>query len=378
MNVLIATNALRPPVTGIGVYVQGLVAGLLDNPRVETLHGLQDGRVHALTALPPIADDAAAVAVPSVIRRASRKARRVWHRVAGARALRKLGPTVYHEPNYLPVRYRGPKVITVHDLSHHHYPDFHPAARVMALNRALPQAVADAAGVITVSEYVAEEVRTHFDVDPARVHAIHNGVSPAFAPRAPDTLAVALRRYGLTPGAYVLSVATLEPRKNLERLMRAYAALPQALQDRFPLALAGATGWRNGGIHRLLDRLIVRGRAIRLGYVPACDLPFIYAGSGAFAYPAIYEGFGLPPLEAMASGVPTLTSSTSAMPEVAGDAALQVDPYSVDAIRNGLERLLDDELLRHCMRSAGPRRAAEFSWRRAAERTLDVYQQALQ
>ncbi|MFP4129335.1 MAG: glycosyltransferase family 4 protein [Halorhodospira sp.] len=368
-----ATNSLRPPVTGTGVYVRELVTAFLAEPRINRVYGLRDGRVHRIDRV-PAAEQPGAAGGHALPRRVGRKARRAWHQVAGRYALRWLAPTVYHEPTYLPVRYPGPTVVTIHDLSHWHYPAYHPASRVIALNRGLPKAVERAAAVITVSEYVADEVRRSFDVAPERVHTVYNGVSPVFRPRAASATRPTLAAYGLEPGGYILSVATLEPRKNLQRLMAAYEALPAAIQDRYPLVLTGAAGWRNGGIHERLRRLLARRRARQLGYVPDADLPMLYAGAAAFAYPALYEGFGLPPLEAMASGIPTLTANTSALPEVVGEAAVTVDPHDTAAISQGLQRLIEDGALRQRLRRAGPQRAAGFSWRRAAAQTVDIYE----
>jgi alpha-1,3-rhamnosyl/mannosyltransferase len=246
----------------------------------------------------------------------------------------------------------------------------------MALDRLLPRALERADAVITVSDYIATEVRSQFGLPADRVHAVHHGVDPAFRPL--DTAAVrpTLERYGLVSGGYLLCLATLEPRKNFERLITAFEALPAVLRARYPLVLAGAGGWRNAAIRSRIDRLEARGELRHLGYVAAEDRAPLYVGAHGFAYPALYEGFGLPPLEAMACGTPVMVSDRSAMPEVAGDAALLVDPEDIQGMTEGLQRLCQDEPLRERLCRAGPLRAARFTWARCAAETVAVYRKA--
>jgi alpha-1,3-rhamnosyl/mannosyltransferase len=170
-----------------------------------------------------------------------------------------------------------------------------------------------------------------------------------------------------------LAVSTLEPRKNLPRLLMAYARLPEALRARHPLALVGAKGWLNAELEQHLAPLERTGQLRRLGYVSQEDLPALYAGAHAFAYPSLYEGFGLPLLEAMASGAPALSSRCSSLPEVAGAAALLIDPEDLDALTAGLERLLDDAPWRVQARARGLEQARRFSWERCVEDTVAVY-----
>jgi alpha-1,3-rhamnosyl/mannosyltransferase len=284
---------------------------------------------------------------------------------------------VYHEPNYLPAAFDGPTVVTVHDLSHLNHAECHPAARVMALSRLLPRALERAQAVITVSAFVADEVQRTFGLPAARVHPIHHGIDPVFRPLPAEVVQPVLARHHLSPGGYLLCLATLEPRKNLERLLSAFEQLPTALRRRYPLVLAGAQGWRNKSLLRRIERFKARGEVRYLGYVPAADRTALYAGAHGFAYPALYEGFGLPPLEAMACGTPVLTSNRSAMPEVAGEAALRVDPDDVDSITRGLLRICEDDDLRAHLQSAGPVRAATFTWAECARRTAAVYRSVL-
>ena len=358
--------------TGIGEYTLRLVEALLEGDDVDELYAYHRLGPQRLLEPPAIRHPRRSL-YQTTLRRTRRLAG-----ILLRRAPLSPGPdSVYHAPNYLPARFNGPTVVTVHDLSHIHYAHYHPRARVVAMERLLPRALERANAVIVGSDYVAAEVRAWFGLPAARVHAIHHGVDSAFRPLNDDAIRPTLDRYGLVPGGYLLCLATLEPRKNLHRLISAFEALPGALRAQYPLVLAGAVGWRNADIRERIDRLEARGELRHLGYLPAEDRAPLYSGAHGFAYPALYEGFGLPPLEAMACGTPVMTSNRSAMPEVAGDAALVVDPEDIDAMGEGLRRLCEDTPLRERLGRAGPARAADFTWARCAAATAAVYRAAL-
>ena len=171
----------------------------------------------------------------------------------------------------------------------------------------------------------------------------------------------------------MLSVGTLEPRKNIPVLIDAYSLLPAALQRQFPLVLVGMRGWLNSGLEARMKPLVERGVIKPLGYVPDAAMPLIYSGAAAFVFPSLYEGFGLPPLEAMACGVPVISSQSSSLPEVVGDAGILVDPQNVDAIADSLHRVLEDHAFAEELAQKGIRRAARFSWKQTAVETISVY-----
>jgi alpha-1,3-rhamnosyl/mannosyltransferase len=187
----------------------------------------------------------------------------------------------------------------------------------------------------------------------------------------------ALSSYGLTYGSYILYLGTLEPRKNISALLEAYSFLPKKTQASFPLILAGGKGWLMDNLEDEIRRLDIASRTVLTGYVPRKDLPALYSGAAVFVYPSLYEGFGLPPLEAMACGTPVITSNVSSFPEVVGDAGIMVDPYDVKRLRDEIERVLEDSSLRASLGSRGLARAKQFTWENCARQTLDVYKRVL-
>ena len=227
--------------------------------------------------------------------------------------------------------------------------------------------------VLTDSEFTRREVGEFFNLAADRVTAVPLGVSPGFAPRCSAELIPALVRWGLEPNGYCLYAGTIEPRKNLDRLLDAYQALPQRTRLRWPLVLCGYQGWQSAALHARIQRASAQGWAKYLGYAAADDLPLLYAGARLFAFPSLYEGFGLPVLEAMASGVPVVCSDSSSLPEVIGDAGATCAAEDVDALTVILCRGIEDEGWRAQARTAGLRRAASFSWRRCAGETSSVY-----
>jgi alpha-1,3-rhamnosyl/mannosyltransferase len=245
------------------------------------------------------------------------------------------------------------------------------------MNRALPDTLRRADFLITDAESVRQEVIRHFDWPADRIQAVPLGVSNVFYPRQAQDVDPVLQPYGLLTGCYTLCVGTVEPRKNLTRLLCAYELLPIALRQRWPLVLAGARGWQSGEIHDRIGKGVACGWVRYLEYVPQEDLPFLYAGARLFAYPSLYEGFGLPPLEAMASGVPVVTSDVSSLPEVVGDAALMVNPLDVGALSAALSRGLEDEIWRASGVRLGLERAARLTWAKCIDKTVTIYGEIL-
>jgi alpha-1,3-rhamnosyl/mannosyltransferase len=227
--------------------------------------------------------------------------------------------------------------------------------------------------LITDSEYTRQEVASYFGWPLERIRAVPLASSPDFRPRALDELHMVLVRYGLKAGGYCLHVGTIEPRKNLDVLLDAYALLPQSVRQQWPLVLVGYSGWRSEKLHARIEAAVAEGWAHYLGFVDAEELPLIFAGARLFVFPSLYEGFGLPVLEAMASGIPVVCSNSSTLPEVAGDAAAMCAPQDVDALCQLIEAGLEDETWRSKAKSRGLLQAGIFSWQRCAEETVAVY-----
>ena len=279
------------------------------------------------------------------------------------------GLDVFHSTGWaFPQECSCPSVFTCHDLTFLTHPEHHiVTTKVHCLLGTLRARLAGAT-FLAVSHATARELEVQLRIPASHVRVIHEAAAECFVPRDIDEARERLHERLGIDGPFLLSVATLEPRKNLRRLLEAYAGLPEDLRLRYPLLLAGGAGWKNAvaGVERY--------ETVRLlGYVDRDDLVDLYSAATVFAYPSLAEGFGLPVVEAMACGAPVLTSDVSSMPEVAGDAARLVDPLDTDAIRRGLHDLLTDPDGRELLRGRGVDRASSFSWDRTARRTLELY-----
>jgi glycosyltransferase involved in cell wall biosynthesis len=279
---------------------------------------------------------------------------------------------LFHATEHLLLPLRSlPTVLTVHDLIFRHLPEHHKPLNRGYLNLALPLYCRRATHIIAISECTRHDLMAAYDLPPEKVTVIHEAADPRFRPQTPDRVIAVRRQYGL-PERYILFVGTIEPRKNLTRLLHAFEALHRDdLCD--ALVIVGKRGWLFGDFFAELERSPVRDAVLIPGYVPDEALPAIYAGARALAFPSLYEGFGLPALEAMACGTAVACSGTSSLPEVAGAAALYFDPSSHGAIVETLRQLLSDPDLRSELVQRGISRAAQFSWDRVAAETEAVY-----
>ena len=301
-------------------------------------------------------------------------ARVAWEQLAQPGALRRIGADLVHGPVFVaPLFAPCPAVVTIHDLSFIRFPDLFRPANRLYLTALTRLSARRARRLIAVSKHAAAESARLLSVSPERIDVIYHGVDPAFRPLPADEVA-AFRQRRRLPERFAFFVGTLEPRKNLARLVEAFA---RARDARIGLVLAGGKGWLYDELFARVEACGLSDQVIFPGYVTNEELPLWYNAATLLAYPSVYEGFGLPVLEAQACGTPVLTSNLSSLPEAAGGAAVMVDPYDVEALADGLNRLLTDESLRNDLRAAGLARAGQFTWSRAAQETARTYRRAL-
>ncbi|HEY8491390.1 MAG TPA: glycosyltransferase family 1 protein [Dehalococcoidia bacterium] len=371
MRIAIDVTAIPRLRVGAGTYMAELVRALLRTGREhEFLVLARPGAFPDLCGLPNATVLGVRVGPPP--------ARLAWEQTALPLLLRRYGAHVLHSPHHTtPVAVPGVRrVVTFHDVTFLILPWRYPLARRWYMTAASRLSARLADRVIAVSETVARDIRRYLPAAAPKLHVVREGVSERFAPAADAEVAACRARYGLTQ-PYLLHVGRLDPGKNLRVLLLVLAALRDAGLPHH-LVLAGPPGWKNAGFYRLLSELELGDRVKALGYVPDEAMPALYSGADLFVFPSLYEGFGLPPLEAMACGTPVVASSRSAMPEVLGDAALLVEPQDVGAVTAAVRRVLEDEALRARLREAGLRRAAGYSWESAARATMEVYRRAVE
>ena len=376
LDVCFNAAPLLGPKTGIGQYCLQLMSAMQHQAGIRPHYFYQWNWSDKLQVRPPINSDSTkgvlrrlAEQIPSI----AYSIRYELRSVIFSQQAHKYAKAVYHEPNFLTLKTRLPTVVTVHDLSILRYPETHPDYRVAVMSKRIGESASRADCVITDSEYVRREVIEAFGLPEDRVVAVSLAAAKNFLPVAEDVLSAGLHEHGLQAGKYVLAVGTLEPRKNLSTAVQAYARLPDSVRQELPFVIVGMKGWRTEDFDRKVGEMIDAGQIRRLGYVSDEMLPVLYSGARVFVYPSLYEGFGLPPLEAMACGAPVIVSDRSSLPEVVGDAGLQVDALDVDALTAAMLAIIEDDSLCASLRRKGIARAASFSWRRCAEQTAEVY-----
>lgn len=303
----------------------------------------------------------------------------IWEQTLLRRMARKAGVDVLFSPaNVAPLSPPAPGVVTVHDLAFLLYPQFFSRSFSAYYRNIIPRIVKQSAALITDSESTRSDLVDLLGADPDRVVVIPLGASSAFRSKPGKAeLATVRERYRL-PEHFFLSLSSLEPRKNLQRLVEAYCVLPDEVVEEYGLVLVGAGNrvFADPGVAATLSH-VRRGRVMAPGYVPAEDLPAIYRLSTALVFPSLYEGFGLPPLEAMACGTPCVVSNSSALPEVTGRAAMMFNPTSIEQFVDCVRRVVVEPELNANLRREGLRQSALFSWERAAVETLEVYRTVL-
>ena len=302
-----------------------------------------------------------------------------WEQFIQPLVLRRTKVDLLHALAFVaPIAAPPPFVVTIYDLSFWRYPEaFRPFNR-WYLSWFTARSVKQARAVITISESTRQDVINFLGADPDRVHTIYCGVDPTFRP-LPASAVAAFRTKRHLPDRFVLYLGTLEPRKNVEGLIRAYAHWRRRTPDAPPLVVAGGKGWYYHEIFELVEALSLTESVRFPGYVPQDELPLWYNAATLFVYPSHFEGFGLPVLEAMACGAPVITSTASSLPEVVGPdgAGFLVDPTDHAALAEAMDQIMTDPDLQAALSAQGQVRAAHFRWRKTAQETVGVYQKVL-
>jgi alpha-1,3-rhamnosyl/mannosyltransferase len=281
---------------------------------------------------------------------------------------------MYHEPDTIPFSTSVPTVTTVHDLSVLLYPQWHPAHRVAKYAHRFERGVQQTSLFLTDASTTKRDLVQRVGIAEERIRVVPLAPRPAFRVIPWQEVAAARLKLGL-PARYVLFIGTIEPRKNVEGLLHAYARLPPRLRHDCPLVLAGGWGWNSQTVQRLLTQPPFETNVVWLGYLSDEDLVAVTNGASVLAYPSFYEGFGLPPLEAMGCNVPVITTHAGSLKEVVGDAAWIVDPCDEIQIAHALRELLTDNRLANDFRRRGRNHVAQFSWLETARQTLEAYRQ---
>ncbi len=352
--------------SGVGNYTSQLLTALIER---------NDARQYALLANRTVNGAAPRGSLGQVGHRFPNRS--AWMQLALPRDLAALRPDLCHFTNSIaPLHAPCPIVITLHDMSLFVHARLHPLKSRLVVRPIIPMVTRQAKAIITVSQHAKQEIVAGLQVPAEKVHVIYEAAAPQYHTITDeDELDRVRNRYGLTR-SFMLYVGTIEPRKNLTRLVMAFAQAHRQCPD-LELILVGQLGWQYGSLLKAIEDLKLGSAVRRLGYVPDADLPALYNLARALAFPSLYEGFGLPVIEAMACGTPVLTSNGSSLAEIAAGASCLVDPLDVKAIADGLLRLAVDDDFHASLSGAGLARSAQFSWQRAAAETVRVYDSIL-
>lgn len=379
MKVIISSDSVKFPLTGIGRYTYELITAFKDLNSINDLKFLNGFSVvnelnygHEISSATSV--NSLKSNIVSYLRRGpAADIYRVLSPYLKSKALTPYEDHIFHGTNFYVPKFKGKSISTFHDLSPFIMPHCIEPKRRDFLQKQLSETVKNASFFITDTEYTKSEFVNYFGIPDSRVQAVHLACDDKFQVRSESQLSDILTRYDLKYQSFTLCVCTIEPRKNIEVLLDAYSQLPNKLKIKHPLVLVGHEGWCSEKIHEKLSCYQNEGWLKYLRFVHHDDLPLIYSAARLFVFPSLYEGFGLPVLEAMSSGVPVITSNASCLPEVAGEAALFFHPQDVKDLQFKLSEILEDDDTLLLYRQLGLSRSQQFSWQRCAQETLDVY-----
>ncbi len=401
IRLLINLSCLSPPLSGIGRYTLELTRVLLQHPQILQVRAVYRSRllereqIHSLieqidNMATQHGDDSSALKKDGIrpgqqvlkfLRQLAKQlplARLLKQKLEQFVLLRKkhlFAGMIYWEPNYISLPLQLSTVITVHDLSHLYYPQFHPQDRVRWLKEQLPRAMDTAQAIIAVSDYTRRSIKENFPQLSRPVYLVPPAVSAAFFEPCTAAMREQIRKRYQLPEQYILSVGNVEPRKNLLTLLSAYEQLPSALQKQYPLVIIGASAWLSQAIEDKIRQIARQASVLRLGYIAQSDLPAIYQMASLFIYISLFEGFGMPVAEAMAAKRAVITSNCTSMPEVAAGTARLVDPKNRADVVKAMTQLLTDEKLRQQMGERAAQQSLHYQWQNSAQQLLTVFRQ---
>jgi len=369
-KVLLNAAPLCTVLSGVARYTRSLYQAILQQQLADVTYSC-NGRIHH--TMPEQSGDPIGGSLPWWLRESLREARLklIEYRL---KSIANRGEfDVYHETGAFPFLKDSnlPTVMTIYDLSLVKYQHCHPVDRVRNFERHFYNRTHLVEHFITISEFVRQEIIETLNISPEKVTAIPLGVEKIFKKKPETEVSRYLKKQGL-PERYVLTVGTHEPRKNIANLVR---ALANTREDHVLVSI-GWPGWLNTEFHQEVRRLNMEDRVICLGHVPDNELVLLYNGASVMVYPSLYEGFGLPILEAMACGCPVICSNTSSMPEVAGDAAILISPEDEIALAEAIDKVMEDKDLSQQLIGAGYSRVKKYSWSKTAQKTNSIFQQA--
>lgn len=376
MRIAINADILQSPRTGIGNYVAGLFGALQARADMDIALYCRWRWSGELPTAPTPGYTRWARLAKAVVPAAYQMRRGLAQHFFSS-GLKRIRPSLYHEPSLWPLEFDGPMVMTVHDLTHVRYPETQPPKRLKEIERRLYTGLTRARRILVDSQFIGQEVIAYFGVAPEKVVVAPLACAGVFVPRTAAETAVALRRLGLQYRSFMLCVGTLEPRKNMVLALRAHARLPLALRQAFPLVLVGMAGWGEHSFSAELAVAVRTGHVRLLGYLGQVELAQLTASARALVFPSIYEGFGLPALEAMASATPVIVSDQASLPEVVGAAGCLVSAFDSDALTQAMQVLIEDKQTWLTQQAQGLARASQFSWDRCAQITAGAYMQCL-
>lgn len=375
VKIILSVYPIGNPLTGIGRYTWELANGLRKARVVSELKYFRLGRwVRNL-------DELLVENTGSALRKAltgSVIATSIYEKFSPLLLQSRLtgyGDYIYHSPNFMLPPFPGRTIATFHDLSIFRFPEYHKNAQVKLMEKEIQKALNQSDRLIAISEFTKNEITALFAYPEHRIAVVPNGVSQDFYPRTDEKLNAKLNAYNLKAGRYFLSVATIEPRKNIDSILDAYELLPKSMRFEFPLVICGASGWKSETTMDRISSMTGTGSVRYLGYIKEEDKPFLYAGATSVIFVPFYEGFGLPVLEAMASGVPVIASDIPPLNEVSGKSSFYVDPLDSEHLSRVMSELTYADENRLERIALGLNRAREFSWKSTVEKTVLQYQE---